>query len=171
MRNPRILFPLTFFFLLFSCASWRVIARPEWRLQGIQIEHLDRAKAAVGISARIKNPNSFGVTVQQVHYRLYLKETLIAEGEKKESFDLPRNGAVNVVLPVEISLTEVRQMLPLLKKSGRKDDPHWRLEGECTLEAFGIEKIFPFKKEGGGRKTEEPADDLPADTSEPDPEQ
>jgi LEA14-like dessication related protein len=136
----------TFFFLT-SCASGKMIARPEWRLLGVQIDQLDFSKATLGIQAQITNPNSFGVTVRKVHYRLYLKEVLVALGEKKEPFDLPGQGVTDVLLPVEISLGEVRRMLPLLKNRSGKEDLNWRIEGEGTVKAFGLEKVFPFKRE------------------------
>jgi len=152
MRDVKIVLLLTFFFL--SACGLRNVSKPEWRLLDIQIDQLNRSKASVQIVAQIKNPNAFSVTVRQVHYRLYLKESLIAEGEKNEPFDLPRLGKAQVALPLEISVTEARQVMPHLKTTPRKEVA-WRLEGECTVEAFGIEKVFPFLKEGGKKKSPE----------------
>jgi LEA14-like dessication related protein len=129
-----------------------MIERPEWQIQGVRIDQIDFSKATLGVNAQITNPNHFDVTLQQVHYRLYLKETLIAQGEKTESFELPGHGAADVWLPVEVSLSAARQILPLLKNNPEDKALSWRIEGEGTLKAFGIEKILPFKKEGGEQK-------------------
>jgi LEA14-like dessication related protein len=145
LRDVRNLILLTFFFLL-SCAPGKIIARPEWQVQGIRIEQLDFSKATLGVDVQMTNPNSFGVTVKQMNYRLYFKEALIAQGEKNESFELPGHGVTDVPLPLEIALVEVRQILPLLKSKALKEDLNWRIEGECLLKAFGIEKRFPFKE-------------------------
>lgn len=147
MRKIKVLLLITCF-LLASCASWRVIERPEWRLQAVRIDQIDFSKATLGVNAQITNPNNFGVTLREVRYRLYLKETLIAQGEKTESFELPGHGAADVWLPVEVSLSAARQIVPLLKNNPGDQALSWRIEGEGTLKAFGIEKTLPFKKEG-----------------------
>lgn len=123
-----------------------MIERPEWRLQAVRIDQIDFSKATLGVNAQITNPNTFGVTLQQVHYRLYLKETLIAQGERKESFALPGRGTADVWLPVEVSLSAARQILPLLRNNPGNKALRWRIEGEGTLKAFGMEKVLPFRK-------------------------
>lgn len=132
------------FFFLAACAS--VIARPEWRLQGVRVDQLDLSKATLGLDAQITNPNRFNVTLRKVNYRLYLKEALVAEGEINEAVELPGQATTDVWLPVEISLKEARKVLPLLKEMPGKEAIDWHLEGECTLKALGIEKVLPFKK-------------------------
>ena len=124
-----------------------MIARPEWRLQGIRVDQLDLSKATLGLDAQITNPNRFNVTIRQVRYRLYVKEALVAQGERTEAFELPGGAMTDVRLPVEISFREARKLLPLLKETARKEDLNWRIEGECTLKALGVEKVLPFKKE------------------------
>lgn len=136
-------------FSLASCASARVVSRPEWRLQGIRIDHIDLSKVTLGIAARITNPNPFGVTIRQAEYRVYLGETLVAQGKKTDPFDLPGHGDANVLLPVEISLAAMREIGPLLRYDPGNGGERWRLEGECVLKAFGIERVFPFRKEEG----------------------
>jgi len=123
-----------------------MIARPEWRLQGFRVDQLDLSKATLGLDAQITNPNRFNVTLRKVNYRLYLKEALVAEGEINEAVELPGQATTDVWLPVEISLKEARKVLPLLKGMPGKEAIDWRLEGECTLKALGIEKVLPFKK-------------------------
>lgn len=144
MRTARSLSLLLFFFLT-ACAS--MVARPEWRLQGIRVDQLDLSKATLGLDAQITNPNGFKITIRQVRYRLYLKEALVAQGERAEELELPGGAMTDVWLPVEVSLREARKLLPLLKETARKEDLNWRIEGECTLKALGVEKVLPFKKE------------------------
>jgi LEA14-like dessication related protein len=152
MRTARSGSLLLFFFLA-ACAP--VITRPEWRLQGVRIDQIDLSKITLGLNAQITNPNDFEITVKQLHYRLYLKEALIAEGDETQSFALPGRGVTDVWLPAEISLAAARQVLPLLKKNQRKEELDWRIEGECILKAFGVERAFPFKKEVREKKVEE----------------
>ena len=141
---------------LVSCASKRAISRPEWRLQGIRIDHIDLSKVRLAIEAHITNPNPFSVTILKAHYQFYMGETLIAQGEKTEPFDLPGAGETDVLLPVEISLAAMSKIAPLLKNDPGNNDLHWRLEGECTLKVFGVERVFPFKKEEGKKKAQAP---------------
>ncbi|HEY5600279.1 MAG TPA: LEA type 2 family protein, partial [Candidatus Manganitrophaceae bacterium] len=139
-------------FSLASCASMKVVSRPEWRLQGVRIDHISLSKVTLGIDARITNPNFFSVTIRQARYRFYLGEILIAQGEKTEPFDLPGHGVADVLLPAEISLAAAREIAPLLKSDPGGGGANWRLEGEFALKVFGVENIFPFKKEGGDGK-------------------
>ena len=165
IEPDKIVLLLAFFFL--GACGLKNVSRPEWRVLGVEVEHADRSNASVGVIAQIKNPNAFSVTVRQVHYRLYLKERLIAEGAKNEPFDLRRLAKTQVTLPLEISVAEARQLLPQLKGMPRKEVP-WRLEGECTVEAFGVERVFPFLK--GGEK-QPSGEEAPSAADQPDSEE
>lgn len=142
-RNQAIrllLIPLVLFFT--GCAPAQLIARPEWRLQGVQIERIDLSGASLGLAIRITNPNPFGVTVQHLTYQFFLHGLEVATGEKTDPFELPRHGSADMLFPVEVRLKQARELAPILRKAPEEID--YRIEGEVTLRAIGIEKRFPI---------------------------
>lgn len=130
----------------FGCSPARFLSKPEWRLQGIRIDRIDLSGASVGLALRIINPNPVGVTVRHLTYRFYLHEVKIAEGEMTTPFELPRHESIDVVLPVQMSFKEARELAPLLRQKTEEID--YRLEGEITLQAMGTEKRFQLHHAG-----------------------
>ncbi len=131
---------------LLACTPARLLSKPEWRLQGIRIDRIDLGGASLGLALRIINPNPVGVTVQHLTYQFYLHEVKIAEGEMTTPFELPRHGSIDVVLPVQMSFKQARELAPLLRKEPEEID--YRLEGGITLRAMGTEKHFQLHHAG-----------------------
>lgn len=131
---------------LFGCAPARLLDKPEWRLQGIQIDRIDLSGASLGLAVEITNPNAVGVTVQHLSYRFYLHEAEIAGGEKTTPFELPKRGSIGIILPLEVRLKQVRELAPLLRKGPEGMD--YRIEGEVILRAMGMEKRFRLHHTG-----------------------
>lgn len=131
---------------ILSCTPARLLSKPEWRLQGIRIDRIDLTGASVGLALRIINPNPVGVTVQHLTYQFYLHEVKIAEGELTAPFELPRHESIDVVLPLQVSFKEARELAPLLRKEREEID--YRLEGEIALRAMGTEKHFQLRHAG-----------------------
>jgi LEA14-like dessication related protein len=131
---------------LLGCTPARLLSKPEWRLQGIRIDRIDLTGASLGLALRIINPNPVGVTVQHLTYQFYLHEVKIAEGEVTTPFELPRHESIDVVLPVQMSFKEARELAPLLRKEMEEID--YRLEGEIALRAMGTEKHFQLHHAG-----------------------
>jgi len=129
-----------------GCTPARLLSKPEWRLQGVQIDRIDLTGASVGLALRIMNPNPVGVTVQHLTYEFYLHEVRIAQGEMTAPFALPRHGSIDIVLPVQLNFKEARELAPLLRKE--KEEIDYRLEGEITLQAMGTEKRFQLHHAG-----------------------
>lgn len=149
MQKPFRYFPLVVLFLLqtvFACAPAPMLTRPEWRLQGVRIERIDLSGASIGVAVQLTNPNAVGITVQHLLYRFYLHEVEIASGEKTVPFELPGHGSVDILLPVEVRLKQARELAPLLK--GPPEEIDYRLEGEATVRAMGMEKRFPLHHAG-----------------------
>lgn len=132
--------------VVIGCTPARLLSKPEWRLQGIQIGRIDLSGASVGLALRIINPNPVGMTVHHLTYQFYLHEVKIAEGEMTTPFELRRHDSIDVVLPVQISFKEARALAPLLRKEPEEID--YRLEGEITLRAMGTEKRFQLHHAG-----------------------
>lgn len=130
----------------FGCAPTQILTQPEWRLSGIRIDRIDLSGASLGLAVQMTNPNPIGITVQHLSYRFYLRDVEIAAGEKTVPFELPRHGSVEIVLPVEVRLKQARELAPLLKKAPEEID--YRIEGEATLRAMGMEKRFPLRHSG-----------------------
>lgn len=131
---------------LSGCAPARLLSKPEWRLQGIRIDRIDLKGASLGLALRIINPNPVGVTVQHLTYQFYLHEVKMAAGEITTPFELPRHESIDVVLPVQVSFKEARELVPLLRKKTEEID--YRMEGEITLRAMGTEKRFQLHHVG-----------------------
>ena len=131
---------------LFGCTPAQILTKPEWRLQGIQVDRIDLTGASLGLAVQITNPNAVDITVRHLSYRFYLHEAEIAAGEKTVPFALPGHGSVDIVLPVEVRLKQVRELAPLLKNG--PDEIDYRMEGEVTLRAMGLEKTFPLRHAG-----------------------
>lgn len=146
----RFVYPSLFIIFLlqmfFGCAPARLLTQPEWRLSGIRIDRIDLSGASLGLAVQMTNPNPIGITVQHLSYRFYLRDVEIASGEKTTPFELPRHGSVEIVLPVEVRLKQARELAPLLRKAPEEID--YRMEGEATLRAMGMEKRFPLHPSG-----------------------
>lgn len=149
MRKRFRCFSLFVIFLLpvvIGCTPARLLSKPEWRLQGIQIDRIDLSGASIGLALRIINPNPVGVTIRHLTYQFYLHDVKIAEGEMTTPFELPRHGSIDILLPVQMSFKEARELAPLLRKQGEEID--YRLEGGITLQAMGTEKRFQLHHSG-----------------------
>ena len=140
------LFLVFLFYAVFGCTPAQILTKPEWRLQGIRIDRIDLSGASLGLSVQLTNPNSVGLTIQHLSYQLYLHEVEIAAGERKTPFELPRHASVDIVLPVEVRLKQARELAPFLKNAPEEID--YRIEGEVTLQAMGMEKRFPLHHAG-----------------------
>ncbi|MBI3803891.1 MAG: LEA type 2 family protein [Nitrospirae bacterium] len=140
VKNQLLL--LSFLILLFGCTPARIIAKPEWRLQGIQVDRIDLSGASLGLAVQMTNPNPFGITVQHLSYQVFLHEVEVAAGEKTDAFELPRHGSAEILFPVEVRLKKARELAPFLRKAPEEID--YRIEGEVTLRAMGMEKRFPL---------------------------
>lgn len=140
------LFVLFLLQLLFGCTPAQLLTKPEWRLQGVRVERIDLSGASLGLAVQLTNPNAVGITVEHLSYRFYLHEVEIATGEKSTPFELPGRGSADIVLPIEVRLKQARELAPLLRSAPEEID--YRMEGEVTLRAMGMEKRFPLHHAG-----------------------
>src|SRR5579884_1210403 len=126
--------------ILFGCAPTQILAKPEWRVEGIRIDRIDLSGVSLALAIHLTNPNAVRMTVQHLSYQFYLHDVEIASGEKSDPFELPGRGSVEIVMPVEVRLKQARELAPMLK--GAPEEMDYRMEGEVTLKAMGIERQF-----------------------------
>ncbi|SDS76239.1 LEA type 2 family protein [Pseudomonas fuscovaginae UPB0736] len=134
MRS-RILGTLTLLVILAlsGCASW-LDAGPQDPV--VSLVRVELVKAGLlqqkfKLHFRLDNPNDNTLTVRALHYRIYLDQWLLAEGESDQWLTVEPNSRMFFVVPVRTNLWQhVKPLAKRLEKPGRPIP--YRLEG--TLE-------------------------------------
>ena len=118
---------------------------PEVSLAGINIKKMGLSGAEVVISAKIKNPNAFGIDVSQLAYSLSINGTQWAESALSETIKLAEKGETQIDIPLKLNFMEMGSAL--MKSKGL----NYQLKGNMNLDtALPMLKNVkvPFDKSG-----------------------
>ena len=123
---------------LSGCASWfdNGTREPEVRLVRVELVKARLVQQQFRLHFRIDNPNDDSLTVRTLHYRLYLDDWLLSEGESANGwFTMEANSHAFLVVPVRTNLWE--HLRDLTRRLKHPHDPiPYRLEGELETGLF-----------------------------------
>jgi LEA14-like dessication related protein len=114
---------ITFLLLLMlsGCTSMREFlgfsyARPEFSLKNIEIKNLTMNAVELIVVIRVKNPNSFDITLLKLDYKVSVSGVLLAEGlfDKKTKFRA--EGIETVRLPLTVNSENARTLMNSMMK-------------------------------------------------------
>lgn len=128
-----------------SCALKPVIA-PEVSLNDLQISELSLTHANMLAGLKIFNPNSIGVTIQQVDYSLSLNGIKVSSGQsaKEVSIGAEEYGTLNLRMS-----SAYWDLLRIFNQVQSGKNAKFLLDGKVKVGGYGIlGKTFDFKKEG-----------------------
>lgn len=141
----RLLLPVLLMAALPACAL-KPVAAPEVSLVDLQITELSLTHANMLAGLKIFNPNSVGVTIQQVDYNLSLNGIRVSSGQsaKEVSIGPEEYGTMNLRLS-----SAYWDLLRLFNQVQRGKTAKFALDGKVKVGGFGIlGKTFDFKREG-----------------------
>jgi len=116
---------------LSGCASWfdTDTRDPEVRLVRVELVKARLVQQKFRLHFRVDNPNDDNLTVRSLHYRLYLDDWLLSEGESEGWFTVEANNHASLVIPARTNLWEHLRDLSRRLKHPHEPIPY-RLEGE-----------------------------------------
>lgn len=118
---------------------------PEVSLAGINVKKMGLSGAEIVIGAKIKNPNSFGIDVSQLAYKLSINGAQWAESTLSETINLAEKGETQIDIPLKLNFMEMGSAL--MKSKGL----NYQLKGNMNLDtALPMLKNVkvPFDKSG-----------------------
>ncbi|KPA93187.1 MULTISPECIES: LEA type 2 family protein [Pseudomonas] len=133
--HPRTLaaFALLAALALSGCTSWLDAGPRDPELSVVRVELVKATllQQKFKLHFRLDNPNDNTLTVRALHYRIYLDQWLLAEGDYDRWMTVEPNSRAFFVVPVRTNLWQY--MKPLAKRLEKLGTPiPYRLEG--TLE-------------------------------------
>jgi LEA14-like dessication related protein len=131
--------------LIAGCSPARMFTRPEVAIRGVGIESVSLSGVNLFLTLEVTNPNRLDLTLRQFTYRLFLAETLVAEGEITNPVRFPSRQTVYPAFPIGLSWKTLKEAAPTL--IDRPEVPYL-LEGSLTLGALGGEWTVPIHREG-----------------------
>lgn len=131
-RRPRIFLPalvlLAALLVLPGCALLEEAAgvrRPEVSLESTRVDRLSAEGVDLGLGFTVRNPNSVGVRLDRLDYRLDLGGQRLASGERTEGLVIGASGSSQALLPVSLRWQELADVYRSLRGGGPAD---YRLE-------------------------------------------
>lgn len=130
---------------LSSCALKPVIA-PEISLADLQISELSLTHANMLAGLKIFNPNSVGLTIEQVNYTLSLNGIAVSSGQSAKEVRIGAEEYATLDLRMSSAYWD---LLRIFNQVQTGKNAKFLLDGKIKVGGFGIlGKTFDFKKEG-----------------------
>ena len=89
-----------------GCGTFALLAGrfepPEVTLTDSKVESVSRSAAAVMFALDVYNPNSYGLRLRSMRYRVKIGGATVAQGEAPAGVGLPAHGMVTVHLPAQL---------------------------------------------------------------------
>lgn len=101
------------------------VQRPSVSLETTRIQALDLDRVDLGLGFDVRNPNSVGVRMDRLDYRLELAGRPVAEGERREGLTIAAAGATRAELPLSLRWSELADVYRSLRSGAA---PDYRLE-------------------------------------------
>ncbi len=118
---------------------------PEVSLAGINVKKMGLSGAEIVISAKIKNPNAFGIDVSQLAYSLSINGAQWAESTLSETIKLAEKGETQIDIPLKLNFMEMGSAL--MKSKGLNYQLKGNMNLDTTLPMLKNVKV-PFDKSG-----------------------
>ncbi len=135
-----VLIPL----LMTACTSLTkdLVKDPEVKIMDVDVEKVGLKDVLINLKLNIKNPNAVAIKLSKINYALQFSGKKVTEGVFDKGFEVPANGASDVVVPLNFEYNALSGLLDgLMKKSLSKD---YELNGSAQVGIFSI----PFTKKG-----------------------
>lgn len=130
---------------LSACALKPVIA-PEVSLADLQISELSLTHANMLAGLKIFNPNSVGLTIEQVNYTLSLNGIAVSSGQSAKEVRIGAEEYATLNLRMSSAYWD---LLRIFNQVQTGKNAKFLLDGKIKVGGFGIlGKTFDFKKEG-----------------------
>lgn len=128
--------------MLGGCATLQnQIKEPEVTLGDARITAMSLADAQLAFDVDVKNPNSFGVSMKGLSYKLQLQDKQLFDGALSERMQIDANGRSRVTLPFTLRYEDIYGTLLALRDN---KELHYTISGEAD---FGLISL-PYSKSG-----------------------
>ncbi|MBI1822662.1 MAG: LEA type 2 family protein [Nitrospirae bacterium] len=121
------------------------LIKPDLALQEIELTGVSFSSIDLAFLIKVTNPNSVGVTVDKLNYRLELNEETLGAGELITPISLKESGSEVVTLPFS---TSINGLSHLLRTILGESDVNYKLTGKVVLSKFWTKREFPFESKG-----------------------
>ncbi len=131
--------------LLADCAAVKPLP-PEVNLMGLEIRDITLSHVNLLADLRIYNPNSVGVTIEEMSYTLFLNNVKASAGQTYKAVKIGPQEYGNVALRLSSAYWDIMR---LAREFRPGEDVPFSLAGEVKIGGLGIlSKRFSFKKDG-----------------------
>lgn len=132
-------------FLFAGCAAVKPLP-PEVNLLGLEVQDITLSHVNLLADLRIYNPNSVGVTIEEMSYTLFLNNIKASAGQTYEAVKIGPQEYGNVALRLSSAYWDIMRLARELRPG---EDVPFSLAGEVKIGGLGIlSKRFTFKRDG-----------------------
>jgi LEA14-like dessication related protein len=149
MIRPARLAPLLALLALGGCSLLQSLAgsafeKPKLTFEAWSAEGLDFDGVTVALRYRVENPNSFGLDLRRLGYKLELEGNQIVEGQLPAGLQIPARQATALSIPVRVRWRDVPGVVGLFTS---RRDIGYRVSGSAGVgSALGVIDL-PFQHE------------------------
>lgn len=109
-----------------SCTSIRELLgfgfeQPKVSLRSIEIKNISMTSVKMLVHLRIKNPNTFDLTLNRLDYKVTTMNMELAEGLFEKKFTVKAESQNDVEIPLSINMQSALRMLKTLVEEADKD--------------------------------------------------
>jgi LEA14-like dessication related protein len=119
--------------------------RPRLVFEGWEPREVDLEGATLALRWRIDNPNSVGLRLAELAYRLDVEGHQAVTGSSSGGIKIPSRGSAPVSLPVRVRYADVP---PIAKALFARETLAWRVSGEVAIDTPVGPIRIPFSQEG-----------------------
>ena len=123
---------------------------PDIRFGDFEMKRVSFSGAEAELTFRVRNPNSFGITLAGADYTLNVNGNEWLDTSLGEAISVSGSQTRDITLPIELSASQMGSAL--VEMMGGKKEFDYRLTGQARvsadLEGFTSEQTLPFDLEG-----------------------
>jgi LEA14-like dessication related protein len=97
------------------------VQRPSVSLESTRVASLSLADVDLLLGFDIRNPNSFGVRLDRLDYRLSVAGQRLAEGDQRRGFEIPAGGRSRAEIPLSLAWGDLARIYQSLRGGGPAD--------------------------------------------------
>lgn len=131
--------------LLTMLAGCTTVHQPVVTVKDLNVVSLDPAGAGLELFLRIKNPNSFDVTLQGYSYDLKVMAFPLAKGGAREEVKFAREAESDLRIPIRITYGD---LLEILKRKPDPDHVPYQLAAGLDIETPMGQMTVPINRTG-----------------------
>ena len=131
--------------LLMMLAGCTTVHQPVVTVKDLNVVSLDPAGAGLELFLRVKNPNSFDVTLRGYSYDLRVMATPLVKGGAREEMKFAGEAETDLRIPIRITYGD---MLEILKRKPDPENVPYQLAAGLDIETPMGQMTVPINRTG-----------------------